>query len=113
MEIYLTYKSELQLSRLLKYLFVSIGLLTVLLFAGFGNFTAILLFPLLMYHFGLGVSGAAISTVISQYVPLVSAFTFFFCYLFFLIVVFLNKLIDLTFYLFQIHRDLCNDLIFE
>ncbi|XP_027088433.1 protein DETOXIFICATION 45, chloroplastic [Coffea arabica] len=35
---------------------------------GFGNFTAILLFPLLMYHFGLGVSGAAISTVISQYI---------------------------------------------
>ncbi|KAL3514945.1 hypothetical protein ACH5RR_021847 [Cinchona calisaya] len=34
---------------------------------GFGNFTAILLFPLLMYHFGLGVSGAAISTIMSQY----------------------------------------------
>nr|XP_016456545.1 PREDICTED: protein DETOXIFICATION 45, chloroplastic-like isoform X1 [Nicotiana tabacum] len=34
---------------------------------GIGNFIAIFLFPLLMYHFGLGVSGAAISTVISQY----------------------------------------------
>lgn len=49
-------------------LFVSIGLLKVLVHAGFGNFTAILLFPLLVYQFGLGVSGAAISTVISQYV---------------------------------------------
>ncbi|XP_009764230.1 protein DETOXIFICATION 45, chloroplastic-like [Nicotiana sylvestris] len=34
---------------------------------GIGNFIAIFLFPLLMYYFGLGVSGAAISTVISQY----------------------------------------------
>ncbi|KAK6806011.1 hypothetical protein RDI58_003796 [Solanum bulbocastanum] len=34
---------------------------------GIGNFAAIFLFPLLMYYFGLGVSGAAISTVISQY----------------------------------------------
>lgn len=34
---------------------------------GIGNFVAIFLFPLLMYYFGLGVSGAAISTVISQY----------------------------------------------
>ncbi|XP_047943879.1 protein DETOXIFICATION 45, chloroplastic isoform X1 [Salvia hispanica] len=35
---------------------------------GFGNFTAILLFPLFMYYFQLGVNGAAISTVISQYI---------------------------------------------
>ncbi|XP_006364530.1 protein DETOXIFICATION 45, chloroplastic isoform X1 [Solanum tuberosum] len=34
---------------------------------GIGNFAAIFLFPLLMHYFGLGVSGAAISTVISQY----------------------------------------------
>lgn len=34
---------------------------------GIGNFVAIFLFPLLMYYFGLGVSGAAVSTVISQY----------------------------------------------
>ncbi|XP_047251219.1 protein DETOXIFICATION 45, chloroplastic isoform X2 [Capsicum annuum] len=34
---------------------------------GIGNLVAVILFPLLMYHFGLGVSGAAISTVISQY----------------------------------------------
>ncbi|XP_060168711.1 protein DETOXIFICATION 45, chloroplastic-like isoform X3 [Lycium barbarum] len=34
---------------------------------GIGNFAAIFLFPLFMYYFGLGVSGAAISTVISQY----------------------------------------------
>ncbi|CAN4107291.1 unnamed protein product [Withania somnifera] len=34
---------------------------------GIGNFVALFLFPLLMYYFGLGVSGAAISTVISQY----------------------------------------------
>lgn len=36
--------------------------------AGFGNFTAILLFPLFMYYCRLGVYGAAISTVVSQYV---------------------------------------------
>ncbi|XP_057769133.1 protein DETOXIFICATION 45, chloroplastic [Salvia miltiorrhiza] len=35
---------------------------------GFGNFTAIFLFPLFMYYFRLGVNGAAISTVISQYI---------------------------------------------
>ncbi|KAH8508124.1 hypothetical protein H0E87_010308 [Populus deltoides] len=34
----------------------------------FGNFSAVLLFPLLMNYFGLGVTGAAISTVVSQYV---------------------------------------------
>ncbi|KAI7731125.1 hypothetical protein M8C21_011434 [Ambrosia artemisiifolia] len=33
-----------------------------------GNCLAIFLFPLLMYYFKLGVSGAAISTVISQYI---------------------------------------------
>nr|GMC85299.1 protein DETOXIFICATION 45, chloroplastic isoform X1 [Ipomoea batatas] len=32
-----------------------------------GNFMAIFLFPLLMFYYQLGVSGAAISTVISQY----------------------------------------------
>ncbi|KAH6787904.1 MATE efflux family protein [Perilla frutescens var. hirtella] len=35
---------------------------------GFGNFTAIFLFPLFMYFFRLGVNGAAISTVVSQYI---------------------------------------------
>ncbi|KAI3736455.1 hypothetical protein L6452_15996 [Arctium lappa] len=34
---------------------------------GIGNCSAVLLFPLLMYYFKLGVTGAAISTVISQY----------------------------------------------
>lgn len=38
------------------------------LFAGLGNLTAVFLFPLLMYYFRLGVTGAAISTVVSQYV---------------------------------------------
>ncbi|XP_065868467.1 protein DETOXIFICATION 45, chloroplastic isoform X2 [Euphorbia lathyris] len=33
-----------------------------------GNFSAIFLFPILMYYFKLGVTGAAISTVISQYI---------------------------------------------
>ncbi|KHN46873.1 MATE efflux family protein 3, chloroplastic [Glycine soja] len=33
-----------------------------------GNFSAVFLFPLLMYYFRLGVTGAAISTVISQYI---------------------------------------------
>ncbi|XP_076942247.1 protein DETOXIFICATION 45, chloroplastic-like [Bidens hawaiensis] len=33
-----------------------------------GNCLAVFLFPLLMYYFKLGVSGAAISTVISQYI---------------------------------------------
>lgn len=40
---------------------------TPVLCLGFGNFTAVLMFPLLMYYFGLGVTGAAISTVVSQY----------------------------------------------
>lgn len=35
---------------------------------GFGNFTSIFLFPLFMNYFLLGVNGAAISTVISQYI---------------------------------------------
>ncbi|KAL8536296.1 hypothetical protein ACS0TY_011786 [Phlomoides rotata] len=35
---------------------------------GFGNFTAIFLFPLFMYYCRLGVYGAAISTVVSQYI---------------------------------------------
>ncbi|KAG9144783.1 hypothetical protein Leryth_017261 [Lithospermum erythrorhizon] len=43
---------------------------------GFGNFTAIVLFPLLMYYFGLGVAGAAISTVLSQYIV---AFSMMWC----------------------------------
>lgn len=38
------------------------------LFAGLGNLSAVFLFPLLMYYFRLGVTGAAISTVVSQYV---------------------------------------------
>lgn len=41
---------------------------TPVLCLGIGNFFAIFLFPLLMYYFKLGVTGAAISTVISQYV---------------------------------------------
>lgn len=41
---------------------------SVVLFAGVGNFCAIFLFPILMYYFRFGVTGAAISTVISQYV---------------------------------------------
>ncbi|KAG2390626.1 Protein DETOXIFICATION 45 [Vigna angularis] len=35
---------------------------------GIGNFSSVFLFPLLMYYFRLGVTGAAISTVISQYI---------------------------------------------
>ncbi|XP_027369015.1 protein DETOXIFICATION 45, chloroplastic isoform X2 [Abrus precatorius] len=35
---------------------------------GIGNFSAVFLFPLLMYYFQLGVTGAAISTVLSQYI---------------------------------------------
>lgn len=41
---------------------------TPVLCLGVGNFFAIFLFPLLMYYFQLGLTGAAISTVISQYV---------------------------------------------
>ncbi|KAG5547532.1 hypothetical protein RHGRI_013281 [Rhododendron griersonianum] len=37
-----------------------------------GNFCAIFLFPILMYYFRFGVTGAAISTVISQYIVTVS-----------------------------------------
>lgn len=35
---------------------------------GIGNLSAVFLFPLLMYYFRLGVAGAAISTVLSQYI---------------------------------------------
>ncbi|XP_022748541.1 protein DETOXIFICATION 45, chloroplastic-like isoform X4 [Durio zibethinus] len=35
---------------------------------GVGNLLAIFLFPLLMYGFGMGVTGAALSTVLSQYI---------------------------------------------
>ncbi|KAK7299793.1 hypothetical protein RJT34_10621 [Clitoria ternatea] len=35
---------------------------------GIGNLSAVFLFPLLMYYFRLGVTGAAISTVLSQYI---------------------------------------------
>ncbi|ESR38551.1 hypothetical protein CICLE_v10027539mg, partial [Citrus x clementina] len=34
---------------------------------GLGNFSAVFMFPMLMYYFKLGVTGAAISTVGSQY----------------------------------------------
>ncbi|CAL1372947.1 unnamed protein product [Linum trigynum] len=34
---------------------------------GLGNLSAVFLFPLLMYQFKLGVTGAALSTVVSQY----------------------------------------------
>lgn len=36
--------------------------------AGLGNLAAVFLFPILMYVFRLGVNGAAISTIASQYV---------------------------------------------
>ncbi|XP_052192536.1 protein DETOXIFICATION 45, chloroplastic isoform X2 [Diospyros lotus] len=41
---------------------------TPLLCLGIGNFLAIFLFPILIYYFRLGVTGAAISTVVSQYI---------------------------------------------
>ncbi|KAK9287329.1 hypothetical protein L1049_015744 [Liquidambar formosana] len=41
---------------------------TPVLCLGVGNFSAVILFPLLMYYFRLGVTGAAISTVVSQYI---------------------------------------------
>lgn len=41
---------------------------TPVLCLGIGNFLAVILFPLLMYYFKLGVVGAAISTVLSQYI---------------------------------------------
>ncbi|XP_010446341.1 PREDICTED: protein DETOXIFICATION 45, chloroplastic [Camelina sativa] len=39
---------------------------------GFGNFLAIFLFPLFIYKFKMGVAGAAISSVISQYTVAIS-----------------------------------------
>ncbi|XP_058213843.1 protein DETOXIFICATION 45, chloroplastic-like [Rhododendron vialii] len=45
---------------------------TPVLCLGVGNFCAIFLFPILMYYFRFGVIGAAISTVISQYIVTVS-----------------------------------------
>ncbi|KAH7852131.1 hypothetical protein Vadar_020971 [Vaccinium darrowii] len=41
---------------------------TPVLCLGYGNFAAVLFFPILMYYFRLGVTGAAISTVASQYI---------------------------------------------
>ncbi|XP_027361840.1 protein DETOXIFICATION 45, chloroplastic-like [Abrus precatorius] len=41
---------------------------TPVLCLGFGNLAAVFLFPLLMYIFHLGVIGAALSTVMSQYI---------------------------------------------
>ncbi|KAJ9704536.1 hypothetical protein PVL29_002886 [Vitis rotundifolia] len=41
---------------------------TPVLCLGVGNFAAVLLFPILMYYFQLDVTGAAISTVVSQYI---------------------------------------------
>ncbi|KAK1587153.1 hypothetical protein Q3G72_010179 [Acer saccharum] len=35
---------------------------------GLGNLAAVFMFPILMYHFQLGVTGAAISTIASQYI---------------------------------------------
>ncbi|XVE82405.1 hypothetical protein DITRI_Ditri16bG0001800 [Diplodiscus trichospermus] len=41
---------------------------TPVLCLGLGNLSAVFLFPFLMYYYGLGVTGAAISTVLSQYI---------------------------------------------
>ncbi|XP_058180612.1 protein DETOXIFICATION 45, chloroplastic isoform X3 [Rhododendron vialii] len=41
---------------------------TPVLCLGLGNFAAVLFFPILMYYFRLGVTGAAISTIASQYI---------------------------------------------
>lgn len=41
---------------------------TPVLCLGLGNLSAVFLFPLLMYYYGLGVTGAAIATVLSQYI---------------------------------------------
>ncbi|KAK9265524.1 hypothetical protein L1049_001769 [Liquidambar formosana] len=41
---------------------------TPVLCLGLGNLSAVFLFPLLMYRFRLGVTGAAISTIVSQYI---------------------------------------------
>lgn len=38
----------------------------VAVYAGIGNFVAVLLFPILMYSFRMGATGAALSTVVSQ-----------------------------------------------
>lgn len=46
--------------------------------AGLGNFAAVVMFPILMNYCQLGVTGAAISTVISQYVLPLFKFFFFF-----------------------------------
>ncbi|XWS33933.1 hypothetical protein CRYUN_Cryun22dG0125600 [Craigia yunnanensis] len=41
---------------------------TPVLCLGLGNLSAVFLFPLLMYYYGLGVTGAAVATVLSQYI---------------------------------------------
>jgi len=54
-------------------LVMSLPIINVVLpHAGLGNLSAIFLFPLLMYYLKLGVTGAAISTVVSQYVSICS-----------------------------------------
>lgn len=37
--------------------------------AGVGNLSSVFLLPILIYYFHLGITGAAIATVVSQYVP--------------------------------------------
>ena len=75
--------------------------------AGVGNFAAVLLFPILMNYFQLGVAGAAISTVVSQYVVFITFFLFS-CLICLTIV-----MLDLVrcCFMFQIHCYLFNDLV--
>jgi hypothetical protein len=67
------YFSNLHLIKILVlFLFISCASLSADLcfvpYAGIGNLLAVFLFPTLIYYFRLGATGAAISTVVSQYV---------------------------------------------
>ncbi|XP_020415462.1 protein DETOXIFICATION 45, chloroplastic [Prunus persica] len=44
-----------------------LNMMAISMCAGIGNLLAAFLLPILMYYFGLGVTGATLSTVISQY----------------------------------------------
>lgn len=69
---YLCFSNLLFIKILVLFFFISCASLSAnscfVPYAGIGNLLAVFLFPTLMYYFQLGATGAAISTVVSQYV---------------------------------------------
>lgn len=78
--------------------------------AGIGNLLGVILFPILMYTFRLGATGAALSTVVSQYV----FFLWLYVYLhYFFFVLFGFHLIydHAQLFMFKIRRHLFNAMV--